>query len=137
VGVHKAGRRRRRGSLTVVMSAEDTGPFDACKGACFWHCTLPDGTRKVTPSQPSRGPHGAVDQDGAGVPCCKPARMLIRFSGAPRVGSTRPARRCWPFVFQPSARLDISPFSPHLPFTLLVNYPPHALEHGVLDLMRC
>jgi hypothetical protein len=64
-----------------VIMAEDTGPADACNGACFWHRTLPDGTRKAAPSQPSRVAHGAVDPNRACVPCCKPAGMRMRNSG--------------------------------------------------------
>jgi hypothetical protein len=120
----------------MVVIAEDTGPEDACNEACFWHCALPDGTRKATPSQPSRVPHGAVEQDGAGVPCCKPAGLLMRTSGVTRVGSTLAARRRWPFVFKPSARLDVV-FSPHLPFTSSLTLLLTTVEHGVLDLMWC
>jgi hypothetical protein len=37
------------------------------------HCQMEHAQR--TPSQPSRVAHGAVDQDGAGVPCCRLARL--------------------------------------------------------------
>jgi hypothetical protein len=110
------------GSIDVLIIAEDTGPADACNEACFWHCTLLDGTRKATPSQPSRVAHGAVDQNGAGVPCCKPAGALMWFSGVTCVGSTLPARRCWPFVFKPSARLEVVFFSsPPLHLSLYIS----------------
>lgn len=118
----------------VVISAEDTGPFNACAQACFWHCTLPDDT----PSQPSRAACGAVDQDGAGVPCCKLAGAWMRFSPVTRVGSTLAARRRGPFVFKLSARLASS-FPPHLPFTSSLHILlTLTVEHGVvLDLMLC
>ena len=135
VDVHDAGRLsvERAGALIVVIFAEDTGPFNACNEACFWHCTLPDGTRKAKPSQPSRVPHGAVDQDGAGVPCCKPAGNKMRFSGLPRVGSTLPARRRWPFVFKPSARLDVVFLSSPPPSPSSLHILLTTVEHGVLD----
>jgi hypothetical protein len=47
--------RLSRGREAQTRRRQD-GPLDACPGACFWHCTPPDGTRKATPSQPSRGP---------------------------------------------------------------------------------
>jgi hypothetical protein len=70
------------------------------------------------------------------VPCCKPAGAWMRFSGVTRVGSTRAARRCWPFDFKLSARLDVV-FSPHLPFTSSLHILLTTVEHGVLDLMLC
>lgn len=81
----------------------------------------------------------SVDPNGAGVPCCKLAGGLMRSSVVGRVGSTPPARRCWPFVFKPSARLDVGLFSsPPLHLSLSAHsLLPHAVEHGVLDLMSC
>ncbi|KAH7078422.1 hypothetical protein FB567DRAFT_552409 [Paraphoma chrysanthemicola] len=106
---------QRRGSIAVGgYLAEDTGPADACNEACFWHCTLPDATRKATPSQPSRVPHGAVDQDGAGVPCCVAGHS---FSNLQPVST--------------SSSLLTSPFTSSLSLLLTT------VEHGVLDLMWC
>jgi len=121
----------------VVIFAEDTGPFNACPGACFWHCTLPDATRKATPSQPSRGRTAPWIRMAQVFLAGKPAGARMRYSVPSRVGSTLLLGLAG-HSFSSSQPVSTSSSLLTSPFTSSLHILLTTVEHGVvLDLMSC